>query len=243
MHRNDSWAFFEGMMKSSVHDVSKYLIVKGGIEQMIPEVADLWEEVPHDIRLIPGLTQRQKALIALTFAQARFWRVEHDRIRQVIAENGLALMVGNAEALKAFADGSFAGLGWSEAKKKTAMREVKRWSRGKGRRHVDSYYPWLKPAHEVPKLQTALGISDEGFRKAAARLGVNIAKSNSAKIAPGTVNREGTLKLLQARLQRRRAGDDKPAQRIWDCYAHGMAGHPGFSELRTILATHGATCE
>ncbi|MSU51837.1 MAG: hypothetical protein EXS41_00335 [Opitutaceae bacterium] len=151
--------------------------------------------------------------------------------------------MGNAEYERWRSEGGiFAGLNWSRKKQNGFLKEVRKRFQGKGGGEVSYLYPWLDARHEVPKLREALGMSDEGMRKMVKRLAVRIIKSRKAKIGPDSIDWNGALVLLDARLDRSRSKKNNPAQRVWDVYASFHRSAPGFVELKSILESHGASC-
>lgn len=55
---------WDELMAATIDDVRQ---MSSGRDQLIPEVQELWEKVPFDIRNIPRFSVHEKALLALVF--------------------------------------------------------------------------------------------------------------------------------------------------------------------------------
>ena len=187
--------------------------------------------------------KRRRAVVIVASAQAIHWRRKYDRLRKLLADEGYSDAVANAEFRRFQAEGGIFGrLGLSEESKVALEATIKKWNYGKGRREVSSSYRWLDDWHELPRLRTALGLSDEGAAKMAKKLRVKIVRSPTRKKVAGKVGRVGALKMLEARLARPHGKGQKVAQEIWDNYACAQVGAGGFDRLRRVLKLAGADC-
>jgi hypothetical protein len=55
-------------------DIERLVEPDGRSEKLTSEVEQLWAEVPTDINQVSGRRVRERALLAVTFAQAKYWR-------------------------------------------------------------------------------------------------------------------------------------------------------------------------
>lgn len=212
----------DDLLRATAGDVGRFVVRIGGKEELIPEVQDLWGQVPFDISTLPKLSVRQKALLAIVFFQAK---------------SLLEKLSGRTRT-----DGIFAGVEWSKKQQDAFLSTARQFSAGKGGKGILTCYPWLDLRHKIPALRESLGMSDEGLRKAVNRLRIRLIKSNTAKIGSDSITRSSALLLLNTRLARKPGNEGKTAQQIWDFYASSKRNAPGFSKLKAILKSHGANC-
>ena len=230
----------EVLMNAKISDVSALIGSKS--------IKALWDKLPFEIREIKQLSVTQKALLAVTFAQARYWRKEFDKMEQSLAKHGLIEALSNAE----FQSNLPVLLKNVRLANREMSRERSRNRRGRKktrRKHnqghygISPIYNWLNHVHVVPKLREALEISDEGFRMACRTLSISQKRSQTAKIGPNMVTLNSALKLLSWQLGRNLKGQAHSAQAIWDDYAFWKMATPGYQKLKSILVAHGANCD
>lgn len=204
------------LMRVGIRDIQALIESAGSAEKLTPEVEKLWTAVPVDIRQIQNVTTRQKALFAVTFAQAKYWREEGDPEAKLAARTELA------DKVRA----------WQ-----------KQQVSGGGARRGAVRFDWLDEYNFIPKLRTEVGMSAKGLRKLMSRLKIQLLKCPNKKRGPDFIVRDDALKVLDSRLQRKRRGEGNLAEKIWTTYAIDHATTPGFARLKSILQKHGAKCE